>query len=54
MKNVPRSDIGNSPAVQRINIKNYLGMIGQKFYVDDIGLLIAPKPLVFKIIQTDD
>ena len=54
MKNMPQSDIGNSPDVQRINIRNCVGMIGQIFYVDDMRLLIAPYPFVFKIIQTDD
>ncbi|MCU0468886.1 MAG: chitobiase/beta-hexosaminidase C-terminal domain-containing protein [Arcicella sp.] len=49
--NVPWSDIGNPPAVQRVNIKDYSGTTGQTFYVDDARLLIAPRPLVFETIQ---
>ena len=49
--NVPWSDIGNPPAVQRINIKDYSGTTGQTFYVDDVRLLISPRPFVFETIQ---
>lgn len=52
--NIPWSDIGNPPAVQRINIKDYSGTTGQTFYVDDVRLLISPRPLVFETIQMGD